>query len=62
MYANVLTGLQAQLPALSSNSKHITVVGATHEALVSQQAYAQSVGSAIVEVIEAVRTGEPLVQ
>ena len=62
LYADVLTELQAQLPALSSNSKHVTVVGATHEALVSQQVYAQSVGSAIVEVIEAVRTGEPLAE
>ncbi len=59
-YADVLTSLQAELPKLSSNSKHITVEGATHYTLVSMQSYASVVSDAILEVIDVVNTGEPL--
>lgn len=60
--ADILTKLQAELPALSSNSQHITVDGATHYTLVSMKEYAAVVSDAILRVIEAVRTGLPLVQ
>lgn len=61
-YADVLTALQAELPALSSDSKHITVEGATHYTLVSMQKYANVVSNAILEVVEAARTGKPLAE
>jgi pimeloyl-ACP methyl ester carboxylesterase len=59
-YADVLTALQAELPALSSNSQHITVQGATHYTLVSIQEYAAVVSNAILRVVEAARSGKPL--
>jgi hypothetical protein len=59
-YAEVLTKLQAELPALSSNSKHITVEGATHYTLVSMQEYAAVVSDAILQVIDAAREGKSL--
>lgn len=46
-YADVLTALQAELPALSTNSQHITVEGATRYTLVSMHAYAARVSDAI---------------
>lgn len=60
LYAEVLTRLQNELPALSPNSKHVTVQGATHENLVSNETFARSVTDAILEVIESVRSGQPL--
>ena len=59
-YAGVLTGLQAELPSLSSNSVHRTVQGATHEGLVSRREHALVVADAIRRVVEAARTGLPL--
>jgi pimeloyl-ACP methyl ester carboxylesterase len=59
-YADVLTNLQAELPKLSTNSKHVTVEGATHYTLVSMQNYAVVVSDAISEVINAVHTGKAL--
>jgi pimeloyl-ACP methyl ester carboxylesterase len=59
-YADELTALQAELPALSSNSFHLTVEGATHESLVAREEYARVVASAILKVMEAAQTGEPL--
>jgi pimeloyl-ACP methyl ester carboxylesterase len=61
-YADVLTKLQTELPALSSNSKHVTVEGATHYTLVSKQEYAVLVSDAILQVIQEVRTGASLAQ
>jgi pimeloyl-ACP methyl ester carboxylesterase len=61
LYSDVLTELQAGLPALSSNSLHWTVAGATHENLVSQREHALVVVDAILRVIEAAQTGKPLV-
>jgi hypothetical protein len=60
LYAEVLTRLQNELPALSTNSNHVTVEGATHENLVSQETFAHFVTDAILEVVEAVRSGLPL--
>jgi pimeloyl-ACP methyl ester carboxylesterase len=60
IYADELTALQAELPALSTNSFHLTVEGATHESLVARQEYAHVVASAILKVIEAVQTGNRL--
>jgi pimeloyl-ACP methyl ester carboxylesterase len=55
-----LTALQAELPALSSQSKHITVEGAYHEGLLAQAESARVVTQSIREVVEAARTGRPL--
>ncbi|MBZ0290706.1 MAG: alpha/beta hydrolase [Anaerolineae bacterium] len=62
MYADVLTRLQSELPALSSNSKHITIQGATHYTMVSKQEYAQQVSDAILAVVDSARTKQPLTQ
>ena len=59
-YAAELTALQADLATLSTNSKHVTVEGATHYTLVSKQEYAAIVSDAIRQVIEAARTGRAL--
>ena len=59
-YADVLTKLQEALAKLSSNSRHVTVEGATHYTLVSMQEYAAVVSDAILQVVEAARTGQPL--
>jgi pimeloyl-ACP methyl ester carboxylesterase len=55
-----LTELQAELPGLSSNSKHITVDGAYHEGLLSREPFARVVTESIVEVVNAIRSGQPL--
>jgi pimeloyl-ACP methyl ester carboxylesterase len=55
-----LTAMQAELPGLSSKSRHITVEGAYHEGLLAQQADARVVTDSILQVIDAVRTGQPL--
>jgi pimeloyl-ACP methyl ester carboxylesterase len=56
-YAEVLTRLQAELPALSSNSRHVTVTGATHYTLVSERRHAAVVCAAIRAVTAAARSG-----
>jgi pimeloyl-ACP methyl ester carboxylesterase len=58
--ADKLTELQNELPALSSNSQHITVQGANHEGLVAKREHAQVVTDAILRVVQAVRTDQPL--
>jgi pimeloyl-ACP methyl ester carboxylesterase len=60
LYSEVLTELQAELPALSSNSLHRTVEGATHENLVSQREHALIVVDTILQVMDAAQTGTPL--
>lgn len=60
MKGKELTELQAELPALSTRSEHITVQGATHEGLVSEQKHAQVVTDAILRVVEAVRAAKPM--
>lgn len=52
--------LQDELATLSSNRQHLVVAGATHESLVYKQEDAQSTIAAILQVIEAARTGTPL--
>jgi pimeloyl-ACP methyl ester carboxylesterase len=60
LYADVLTGLQAELATLSSNSFHYTEAGATHESLVAERDHALVVAEIIRRVLEAARTGRPL--
>jgi pimeloyl-ACP methyl ester carboxylesterase len=54
-YAEVLTRLQAELASLSSNSRHITVAGATHYTLVSERRHAAVVSDAVRAVSAAAR-------
>jgi pimeloyl-ACP methyl ester carboxylesterase len=51
---------QDAIAALSTNSQHIVVPGATHQSLVDNPIHAAVVSQAIVDVVEAVRTGAPL--
>jgi hypothetical protein len=60
LYADVLTALQAELPALSTNSVHRTVRGASHESLVAERGHALVVAGAIRRVAGAARSGQPL--
>jgi pimeloyl-ACP methyl ester carboxylesterase len=60
IYGDVLTSLQDELPALSSNSIHHTEAGATHENLIASREHATAVSAAIRQVLEAVGTGRPL--
>ena len=60
--ARELTELQATLPALSTNSRHVTVQGAYHEGLLSKAEHARVVVESIELVLEAVRTRAPLPQ
>jgi pimeloyl-ACP methyl ester carboxylesterase len=52
----------AELTGLSSNSDYRLVDGATHMSLALKQQHAQQTSAAILQVVEAVRTGQPLVQ
>lgn len=54
--------LQNELAALSTNSLHITVDGATHASLAFNPEHAQAVSDAILKVVEFVRSGEWLTQ
>jgi hypothetical protein len=45
---------------LSSNSLHPVIEGATHESLIYKHEDAQSTIAAILQIVEAVRTGQPL--
>jgi pimeloyl-ACP methyl ester carboxylesterase len=54
--------LQDELAALSSDSVHRVVEGATHESLLDDQRDAQVSSMAILEVVEAVRNGQSLMQ
>lgn len=51
---------QDKLAALSTNSLHRVVPGATHQSLVDDPAHAAAVSRAIHEAVVAVRTGSPL--
>jgi pimeloyl-ACP methyl ester carboxylesterase len=55
-----LTALQAELPLLSTDSRHVTVEGAYHEGLLSQRGHARVVSESILQVVNAVRAGQPL--
>ena len=51
---------QERLAALSTDSVHRVVDGASHEALVGDAGHAATTSRAILEVVSAVRTGQPL--
>jgi pimeloyl-ACP methyl ester carboxylesterase len=51
---------QQQLTSLSTNSAHQIVAGANHASLWANEADARVSAAAIVQVVEAVRTGQPL--
>lgn len=51
---------QDEMAALSNNSVHNVVPGATHQSLVDNPTHAAVVSQAIVDVVEAIRTGAPL--
>ena len=51
---------QHRLAALSTDSVHRVVDGASHEALVGDPVHAPTTSAAILEVVNAVRTGKPL--
>ena len=52
--------MQDELAALSSDSIHRVVDGATHESLLYESRDAQVTSAAIEQVVEAVRTDRPL--
>jgi pimeloyl-ACP methyl ester carboxylesterase len=52
--------LQHELAALSSNSSYQEIAGANHISLVTNEQYAALVSQAILRVVEAVRTAQPL--
>ena len=52
--------LQDDLARLSTNSAHRVVPGATHSQLVDRNATSRATVRAILQVVEAVRTGRPL--
>jgi pimeloyl-ACP methyl ester carboxylesterase len=54
--------LQAELAGLSTNSIYQEIAGAGHITLLTDPQYAPFVADAIVQVVESVRTGEPLTQ
>lgn len=54
--------LQMELAALSSNRLYRLVDGARHITLLTNEPYAEQVSDAVLNVVEAVRTGEPLAQ
>ena len=58
-YAQVLTRLQTELATLSTNSVH-RHAEATHQSLVGDQADSAAASRAIVDVVTAVRSSQPL--
>jgi pimeloyl-ACP methyl ester carboxylesterase len=52
--------LQNQLAALSTDSIHITVEGATHASLIFDPQHAQVVSQAILQMVNAIQTGKRL--
>jgi pimeloyl-ACP methyl ester carboxylesterase len=56
-YAEQLTRLQAELVTLSTNSRHVSVAGATHYTLVSERVHADVVSDAIRAVTAFPRSG-----
>lgn len=58
--ANGWDALQAELAMLSTNSVHRTVSGATHASLAFNSQHAQATSAAILDVVKAAWTGQPL--
>ncbi len=52
--------MQNELAALSTDSIHLTVDGATHTSLIFNPQYAHLVSETILKVVNAARTGKPL--
>jgi hypothetical protein len=52
--------LQTELAALSTNSTHHVIDGATHTSVLDDPRHAQVTSAAIVEVVDAARTDRPL--
>lgn len=61
-HRDIELALQQELAALSSNSHFQVVDGARHITLVTGEAYAPFINDAILRVLEAARSGEPLAQ
>lgn len=61
-HRDIEIALQQELAALSSNSHFQVVDGARHITLVTGEAYAPFANDAILRVLEAARSGEPLAQ
>jgi pimeloyl-ACP methyl ester carboxylesterase len=53
---------QSDMATLSTNSEHRVIDGATHEALIADEAYATATTRAISDVVSSVRSAEPLVR
>jgi len=51
--------LQEELATLSTRSSHRVVEGSTHTSLLDNESHAQETSAAILEVVDAVRNGEP---
>jgi hypothetical protein len=51
---------QMELAALSGNSIHLVVAGASHQSLLDNQTAAAVSSQAITKVVDAARTGTPL--
>jgi hypothetical protein len=51
---------QDRIAALSTDSVHRVVDGASHEGLVGDETHAAATSQAILQVVSAVRTGQPL--
>jgi hypothetical protein len=54
--------MQQELSALSPNSIHRVVEGATHESLLYDKGDSQVTSAAIEQVVDAVRTDRPLIR
>jgi pimeloyl-ACP methyl ester carboxylesterase len=59
-YLTELPAARAEISTYSSNSVTRTVEGADHVSILGNEQYAQQVSDAILDVIEAARTGHPL--
>ena len=51
---------QKDMAALSTNSAHRVINGATHEALIAEEEYAAATTQAIIDVVASVQSGAPL--
>ena len=51
---------QKDMAALSTNSAHRIITGATHEALIAEEEYAASTTQAILDVVSSVQSAAPL--
>ncbi len=57
-----MAGVRAEMAGYSSNSVSRMIEGANHGSILGNEAYAQQVTNAILDVIEAAQTGKPLAQ